>query len=234
MRFPNAAKGVKRIFTAELIKLFGSLCGIAGIVIIAIGVVETVLSSEIKVNDAKALVEAIIADAFGTFLGGLILIVAWVVLSIVAFVLHLVGIINAKNDEISFKSALTCLIIELIAPVIAGIFVNVNSVVSSLFYTFAHLMGLFVTLFIISGCIKLADKLNRGDVSAKGSNVLKLIFVIAALSLVLNVVSTVMMTGTAVFVTAMILFAAALVLIVIQYIMFLSFLSKAKKMLAES
>lgn len=224
MRFPNAAKGVKKLFTAEILNLIGTLCGIIGLGIIAVGIAAAGVNGQ---------TDAGMAALVGGAAGGMIFVIAYVVLVTIAFILHLVGIINARHDEESFKSALICLILNLVAMVCSGIFTSINTTVASLFYTFGNLMNLFVTLFIISGIIKLADQLNRGDVSAKGSNILKIIVVIAALGLVISIVSSFIMS-TAAMVTAMILMAVALILSVVQYIMFLTFLAKAKKMLAES
>lgn len=226
MKYPNAAKGVKRIFTAEILKLIGTISGIVGITIVVIGLITAEATGESKAG----------ITAFVLTLGaGAIPLLAWAVLLLIAFIMRLVGIINARHDEDSFKSSLVCLILDLVSAAVSGVFLSLNNtLVASLLYSFSQLMGLFVTLFIISGIIKLADKLNRGDVSAKGSNVLKLICVIVGLSLLLNIVSSILIGNPVIMYVALILFAAAMVLCIVQYIMFLSFLAKAKKMLAES
>ena len=215
---------MKKIFTAEILKLIGTLCGIIGIAIVAAGVAAAGITGK---------TDAGMAALAGGTVGGMLFVVAYLVLVTIAFILHLVGIINARHDEDSFKSALICLILNLVSMFCFGIFTNINTTVASLFYSFGNLMHVFVTLFIISGIIKMADKLNRGDISAKGSNILKIIVVIAALSLLISIVSSFIMSSAAM-VTALILMAVALVLCIVQYIMFLSFLAKAKKMLAES
>lgn len=225
MRFPNAATGVKRIFTAQILQLIGTICMVIGCIILISGGVTAVLS---KGSDS-GLVAALSQAA-----GASIFLVAYSILAIIAFIMQLVGIINAKKDEDSFKSALICTIIGIIAPIVGGLFVRVSPVVSSLCISFGNLMGLFVTIFIISGIIKLADQLNRGDVSTKGSNILKIIIVIAAISLILSIVSSFMLTNTAILVTAMILLAISMILSLVQYIMFLTLLSQGKKMLLES
>lgn len=225
MRFPNAAKGVKRIFTAQILQLIGSVCAVIGGLIFISGGATALLTKGSNAGAAAALGQMGIALVF--FIG-------YGVLALIAFIMQLVGIINAKNDEDSFKSALVCLIIGIIVPVIGGFFVRSAPVVTSLCASVGNLMTLFVTIFIISGIIKLADQLNRGDVSTKGSNILKIIIVIAGLSLILSIVSSFMLTNTAIAVTALILLAVAMVLSVVQYIMFLTLLAKAKNMLVES
>ena len=224
MRFPNAAKGVKNIFTAQILQLIGSICEIIGLVIVISGGATAILS---KGSDAG------LVAALSQMAGASIFLVAYSILALIAFIMQIVGIVNAKKDEESFKSALICLIIGIIAPIVGALFARVSPVITSLCASVGNLMGLFVTIFIISGIIKLADQLNRGDVSTKGSNILKIIIVIAAISLILSIVSSFMLTNTAVLVIAMILLAISLVLSIIQYIMFLTLLSQAKKMLNE-
>ncbi len=224
MRFPNAAKGVKNIFTAQILQLIGSGCAVIGCIILISSGVTAVLT---KGSDA-GLVAALSQAA-----GASIFLVAYSILALIAFIMQIVGIVNAKKDEESFKSALICLIIGIVVPIIGALFSRVSPVISSLCLSVGNLMGLFVTIFIISGIIKLADQLNRGDVSTKGSNILKMIIVIAGLSLILSIVSSFMMANTAIMVTAVILIVVSIVLSIIQYIMFLTLLSQAKKMLNE-
>ena len=224
MRFPNAAKGVKNIFTAQILQLIGSICEIIGLVIVISGGATAILS---KGSDAG------LVAALSQMAGASIFLIAFSVLALIAFIMQIVGIVNAKKDEESFKSALICLIIGIIAPIVGALFARVSPVIMSLCSSVGNLMGLFVTIFIITGIIKLADQLNNGEVSTKGSNILKIIIVIAGLSLILSIVSSFMLTNPAILVIAMILLAISLVLSLIQYIMFLTLLSQAKKMLNE-
>lgn len=221
MKFPNAAKGVKRIFTAEILELISTICMVVAVVLLILGLV-----AGNKDTDSG------LAVAGGSWMIALIFMLAWVVLSVIAFIMNLVGIINASHDESNFKSALFFLIVSIVSVILSSVFVNTNSMASSLLYSLYSLMNVFVTIFVIAGGVKLADKLNRGDISTKGTNVLKLIIVVNILSLISMLVST-FMGGMMVSVTAAVLSLVALVLNIVQYFMYLSFLSKAKKMLAK-
>ena len=224
MRFPNAAKGVKNIFTAQILQLIGAICEIIGFIILVGGLMAA---------DATKGSNAGVAALLGGSMGSMLLLAAYSILSLIAFIMQIVGIVNAKKDEESFKSALICLIIGIVATIIGGLFMRLSRVVFALFMSVGSLMGAFVIIFIISGCIKLADQLNIGDVSTKGSNILKMIVVIAGLSVILSIVSSFMMANVAIMVTAMILAVVSVVLSIVQYIMFLTFLSQSKKMLNE-
>lgn len=223
MKFPNAAKGMKKIYTSEILKLIATIFLIAAVIMIVIAVA----GGQVGDNIGTAL-------AGGGLIGAGVCAIVWMVLVIIGSILKLVGIINASHDEESFKSALIFWIIGAVAMIVSSILIaNNTNMAGSLLNTFSELLQLFITIFVIAGGVKLADRLNRGDVSAKGTNVLKLIIVVNILSLIAQLVST-FMGGIVTSVVAGVIFLVALLLEVIQYFMYLSFLSKAKKMLIKS
>lgn len=215
MTFPNAAKGVKRIFTAEILALIAAICTVIAIIL---GIIMYGAASANA--DGGAVLSFGGAALFATGAG---------VLMIIAFIMQIVGISNAAKDEVSFKTAMICLIVGIVASLIGSIFSG-SSVIYSITDLVSKLMSLFVTIFIISGIIKLADKLNDGAVSAKGSNLLKLITVIYALSLVANLI-VLILGGYAASVVAGVIALVAVILSIVKYVLFLSYLNQAKKML---
>ncbi len=222
MKFPNAAKGVKKIFTAEILNLIGTIVMVIAAIVVAIG----------AAGAAGAQTEEGIALALGGgMMVALIFIAVYMILAIIAYIMNLVGIINASKDETNFKSALIFLIVGIVTTILVAVFRN-NPVVYSMLLSLGNLMNVFVNIFVIAGGVKLADRLNRGDVSTKGTNVLKLIIVVAILSLIASLISS-FMGGMVASVTAAVLFIVGLVLNIIKYFMYLSFLSQLKKALAE-
>ena len=222
MKFPNAAKGVKKIFTAEILNLIGTIVMVIAAIVVAIG----------AAGAAGAQTEEGIALALGGgMMVALIFIAVYMILAIIAYIMNLVGIINASKDETNFKSALIFLIVGIVTMILVAVFRN-NPVVYSMLLSLGNLMNVFVNIFVIAGGVKLADRLNRGDVSTKGTNVLKLIIVVAILSLIASLISS-FMGGMVASVTAAVLFIVGLVLNIIKYFMYLSFLSQLKKALAE-
>lgn len=220
MRFPNAASGVKKIFTAEILALISEILLLfAGVlVVIALG------ASQNNANDSLAL---------GTLAGFAIFGFGATVIAVIAFILKIVGISQASKDENSFKTAIICLIIGIVGSLVYSIFQTSSPTVASIGNLIYQLMNLFVTIFVISGIIKLADQLNDGVVSAKGSTLLKLITVIYALTIIANII-VLILGGYAVSIVAAIIYLIALILTVVQYIMYLVYLANAKKMLAEN
>ena len=222
MKFPNAAKGVKKIFTAEILNLIGTIVMVIAAIVVAIG----------GAGAAGAQTEEGIALALGGgIMVALIFIAVYMILAIIAYIMNLVGIINASKDETNFKSALIFLIVGIVTTILVAVFRN-NPVVYSMLLSLGNLMNVFVNIFVIAGGVKIADKMNRGDISTKGTNVLKLIIVVAILSLIASLISS-FMGGMVASVTAAVLLIVSLILNIIKYFMYLSFLSQLKKSLAE-
>ena len=225
MKYPNAAKGVKRIFTAEILGLISEILLVVGFILM----IPAVLVDK---NGAEGMEGAAIG---ATVAMGVFVLIAGV-LFIIAFIMNIVGINNASKDEENFKSALLFLVLGLVAKaasITIGRFVKDAAVATGMLDTAANLLNIFVTIFVISGIVKLADRLNRGDISAKGTNVLKILIAVNVLSLIASFIASVMGGPVASNVTLALAIVSA-VLSVVQYIMYLSLLSKAKKMLADS
>lgn len=217
MRFPNAASGVKKLFTAQILGLIASVATIIGLIFL----IFTAAAA-----DANAQGGAVAAG-----LGTIILMGASAVLILIGSIMTLVGIIQASKDEGAFKTALIAIIVSLVAAVIAGIFSS-NGLVQSICQIIQNVMNLAVTLFVINGVTNLAEKMNNTEVWSKGRNLLKVIVCIYALSLIASFISLIF-GGIFMSVTAAILALIAAVLDVISYFLYLSLLNKGKKMLAE-
>ena len=225
MKYPNAAKGVKRIFTAEILGLISSILLVVGFILMIPAVLV-----------AKNVAEGMEGAAIGATLAMGVFVLIAGVLSIIAFIMNIVGISNASKDEENFKSALLFLILGLVAKaasITIGRFVKDAAVATGMLDSASSLLNIFVTIFVISGIVKLADRLNRGDISAKGTNVLKILIAVNVLSLIASFVASVM-GGPVASGVSLVLAIVSAVLSLVQYIMYLSLLGKAKKMLIES
>ena len=217
MKFQNAATGVKRIFTAEILKLIAAIVTVVGIVMTIVTVAAANANSQ----------GGTIAAGVGTVL----LIAAASILALIGGIMALVGIINASKDEGAFKTALILVIISLIAAVVGGIFYQ-NATVQSICQIVQNLMSIFVTVFVIKGITNLAVKIGNDEVAKQGKSLLTIIVVFYALSLIANILVLVF-GGMFASVLGGVLAVVALVLNIIAYIVYLSLLSKGKNMLAE-
>ena len=216
MRFPNAAAGVKKIFTSEILSLIAGLLS----VIAAIGGVVLAAAATSADNSSDAATAAGLTGLgiFAVFgIGAAILLV-------IAFILKLVGINKAKVDESAFKTAMIFVLVGIVATLIGG-FIN-NDTVKSIFDIISSVASLCVTLYIIQGIKNLADQLNDGAVSAKGSKIFMLIACIYCIRILASIISLFAPT------VAGILELVGAIVSIVQYIIFLTYLSQAKKMLA--
>ena len=210
MKFQNAATGVKRIFTAEILKLIAAIVTVVGIVMTIVTVAAANANSQ----------GGTIAAGVGTVL----LIAAASILALIGGIMALVGIINASKDEGAFKTALILIIISLIAAVVGGIFYQ-NATVQSICQIVQNLMS-------IKGITNLAVKIGNDEVAQQGKSLLTIIVVFYALSLIANILVLVF-GGMFASVLGGVLAVVALVLNIIAYIVYLSLLNKGKNMLAE-
>lgn len=224
MKFPNAANGVKKIFTAEILSLISGICMFVMIVLLVVALAAAKAVS----GGADGAAAGAVASGAGTLVFG----IGSGVLAIIAFILNIVGISKASKDEESFRMALFAVIGGIILSVIGTAFNNVNGYVSSIMQALQVVADLLVLLYVIQGIRYLSLKLNRPDIDQKGQNLFKIIFIVLVLQFIARIV-VIIFGGMAASITSAIIALIAVILSVIEYILYLAFLAKAKKMLAE-
>lgn len=166
MRFPNAYKGVKKIYQAELMMLFAT---VLSLIIIFVGYSSAGYGALLALTNTQA----------GTIVA---LTMVMGILYIAAFIILLVGIINAKNDEITFKKALYGILIGIVLSTIAVLFNKVQAVVSPLI----DLCKLFTTYYILRGICSLAAKMEDNEVKALAEKACMIVCIAHAVSYLLE------------------------------------------------
>ena len=217
MKFPNAAKGISKIFTSEILALIAAIAtGVATILAV-------VMYASAKTNST--------AGAAASGIGMLVLGLGASVLLVIALILKIVGVVQTSKDEDSFKMIIYLTIFTLIVAVIAAIFSRVtflNNIANAV-----SAIGSFVTtLLIILGIGNLGVQVGNDEVIDKCSSQFKLILGIGIVALLARFFCIFLPTVPAQGIVIA-LAVVALVLNVIQYILYLSLLSKAKKMLND-
>ena len=219
MKFPNAHNGVKKIFTAEILGLIGTIAmavaGAAAIILAAL--VNAGNGSE--TSAAAGAVTAILA-VFG---------IAGDILMLIGFILNLVGIKAAMKDEAAFKTAMVFTLIGIVASVFATIYSS-NETVSGLMKILMDFTQLCVAVFVIRGIMNLAEKLHNQKMVAGGRKATTYMTVAYCLPIVISFVST-LISLKAESTATMVLSLIALLLSIIAYIIFLNYLRRAVKML---
>lgn len=167
--FQNAHAGIKKIFASEIMMLIASI-------IICVGAVVTLASiSETDENPTSIMI-----------LGAIV--IAFAIITLIAFILNIVGLSKAKKDEQGFQTAYMLTIAGILVSLVSGFFSN-NENISNIFTTAIDLIWLLVTCFIIVGIVSLATKVNHSAVAAKGTSLLRLIVFVQVLSIVIRITS---------------------------------------------
>ena len=219
MKFRYAAKGVKKIFIAEIIELIACFFLIAASILPFIHALNGKSFNDLSdLNEANKIMVVV-----GALVGsGMIF---------VAYIINLIGIINAGKDEGFFKTALAFVILAAASNIIAACFESGsdwNTICSGI----AKAADLGVTICVIEGIVSLSKKLGNTELAARGKTIEKIIVVIYVLAIAGVISVTFIGTNEATAVIGLILLAGSFILSVVQYILYIGYLSKAKNMLA--
>ena len=217
MRFPNAYKGVGRIYKAEILMLITSvLLIIAGIIMIA----------------ALPQIEADNDGALAVAGGALIVMLVSSIVATVAFILNLMGISSAMKDEPSFKMAMICTCVAIGASVLSSI-LSSSETVSDIFNTVYNIAKIIVTLMIIQGICNLSVRMKNQDMLDRGKRLMYLLLIVQCLALVASIISAVFQRSNSGLATAGVLLIISAIIDIVESFMYLGYISKAKKMLEK-
>lgn len=212
MKFPNAYKGVGRLFLSEIFSIIAAICVFFGEVIPLADIIDNPETVELS----------------GSLIGGGIIVMVALVMALISFILMIMGISAASQDEPTFKSAMIAVIVAIVVSLVAGFF-SKNELISSLLDIFKRGLELCIVWYCIEGIKSLAEKCANNDMVERGDTILKLYFGALIISVALNVVTS--FTNFNALLELVIAIAAA-ILAVVAYLLYLIYLSQAKKMLA--
>ena len=217
MTFPNAANGIKKLFIGEILALFSAIA-IACSVIFSKPVLSE--AGEITSLEGSVTVAAILLSVGG-------------IIAVVAYILQLVGIAKASKDEEAFKGALYLILFSILFSIagaaLAYAFPN-NTLLSNIGTVVTNLLEILITFLVIGGIGSLGAKLNDTELETKAAGLLKIIVTVIVLKFIGNCVVTLFKENIAEVVVT-VLGILVLILTIVQYIVYLSLLSKAKNSL---
>ena len=204
MTFPNALAGIKKIFTAEILAIAGTvLAGIGGVMLAAAAVIG---------NPVEA--------GFGAIFAAIGLVVI-----IVSYIMNLVGLYQAGKDERKyFRTAFILSIAALVLSIVGGIAQSAAAKEMMVFGLITDIINIVVAVLVISGIMLLADKCLNEKVKKMGKNILIMWVIIYAIALVLKLIPS--QTSA-----AAVLAGVSAILLIVVYIIYLVYLSRAIKML---
>ena len=220
MRFPNACKGLKKIFFAELISLIALVPYAVSLVLIQF------LPEEIDKNNAEMLP----AEVVGTILSILSL-----VMMTVAYVLNVIGYVTASKDNESFKKAMLLTVAGMVLTVVSGIMENANGnpILTNTFDSMENILDLLITLMTISGIVTLSVTYGNLRMVESGKALFKFLFAIYLPTLIAYVfVYLLRNTRSAAFLAVTVTFIS-FALNTVYSLLYLRYLYRAVNMLEE-
>ena len=216
MRFPNAYRGVKKIWLAEMLMLLVAIVGIIMVIVMAAN--GTMVGEDIVINEGVKTPIAVLG-------------IVTAVIALVAFILNLIGLINANNDDSAFRIALLVTILGIVASAISAIWSN-NETLNKWMDTALIICSMFASYYVLTGIANLAEKMSDAATKAvalKSRTLVEGSFCATALfKLIISIFK--IQNGSTI---STILAVIALLLELVSYILYLRALSKGKKMLAN-
>ena len=211
MKFPNAFVGVKKIYTSEILVIITLVFGLI-----------TVFAAFFTAGVIEAGVDEAVNASLGVT-GVLTIITA--ILSLIAFIMNLVGFSRAGKDEPIFQFALYASFIGIAVSVASGLLPE--GFVKELLSVINEIVLLLVPLLSISGIMSLAKKCMNSDMENRGNSLIKLITAGIIISGVADIIYHFFVNG------AIVLGIIAIVIDLIASLIYLGYLNRARKMLAE-
>ncbi len=147
-------------------------------------------------------------------------------MSLISFILTIVGLVKASKDDDGFKTALAFIILAVVATIVGSCFQSSNTFIYNICTT-------FVTCHVILGIISLADQLGDDAVAEKGRSLFKVIIAVYVIAIIGVASYTFVLINPALAVIAYVIVCISMVVSIVSYFLYLSLLSKAKKMLAK-
>jgi len=218
MRYPNAAKGINKIWIAEILSIVAALLAIVMVFLVAANHIDTTISGDEAVQALET--AKIGGPVVGLGLGMMLLV-------LVSYILNLIGIVNASKDDEGFKRALWALLASIAFGVVAAILENSNARVANWLEVPSTLFELVVMIYVLEGIGNLARNLVKndiGDLSKQCRTWLMCALILAAVAEIFVAIGT---EGSVLNTTSGV---AAALLQLVAYVAYLRVLNRARQM----
>ncbi len=220
MRFPNACKGLKKIFFAELISLIALVPYAVSLVLVQF------LPEEIDKNNAEILPAEVVVT---------ILSILSMVMMTVAYVLNVIGYVTASKDNESFKKAMLLTIAGMVLTVVSGIMENANGnpILTNTFDSMENILDLLITLMTISGIVTLSVTYGDLRMVESGKALFKFLFAIYLPTLIAYVFVYLLRNTRSAAILAVTVTFISFALNTVYSLLYLRYLYRAVNMLEE-
>lgn len=218
MRYPNAAKGIKKIWIAEILGILAVVLAIALVFMLAANNVDTNMSGEeaAQMMETAKIAGPVVVLGFGMML-----------LMLASYLLNLIGISNAAKDEEGFKRALWVLLASMVFGIVAAILENSNAKVANWLKVPSTLFELVVIVYVLEGIGSLARNLGKSDIVDLSKQCKTWMMCALVLSAAAEVFVALGTEGSTLSTTSGV---AAALLQIVAYVVYLRVLNKARQM----
>lgn len=207
--FPNAASGMKKLFKAEIFMLVGAILS-------ALSLIFTFLA----------------VTNFALLIVVTICVIAGLVFSLVGYINSLIAVKRAGADHSGYNSAFLCMIFALVITVV-GSALTLFAVVgpaADIVKLVSNVLEVVAVLLVIQSTEKLLFDRDKDALAVKGERVTTFIIIPYIISIILKVVTLFVLTPG----VNIVLSIVSLICAVVGYILYLSFIKKASKNLADA
>ncbi len=223
MMYSKAYKGIRKLFVAGILSLAGSVC-------VWLAIIPGILGVSAAINGALG---GFLAGGIGT----LVFLLAGLLLPVIAYILKLVGLGQASNDDPLFHQGFLFAVLALIFILTETVLTAFNlgtGVVEGIIGTAYGVLDVVVAVYTIYGIQSLAEKLEDYKMVQKGSSLVKYITIFYAASLFATLLSVLFGSSMVMQLLAGFLSFITSILNLIIYIVFLVYLGRTKKMLRNA
>ncbi|MBR6443996.1 MAG: hypothetical protein IKS63_01020 [Firmicutes bacterium] len=200
MTYSNAYEGSKKLIVAEILVLIVAVGGIAVQVMLAGGV-------QTEIGTAKT------AASIGTLC---------MIVTIVAYIVNLVGLNQAGKDEPFFKTAFAISLITVLVSVASSVLTAIGyESIQSIASLAGEILQIFIIIYVISGIVSLAQRMKDTKLEQTGKKMLPLIPALMFISILVRLVNDVFgkggetVAGAVNIGTAAITFAAGIIYLIL-------------------
>jgi hypothetical protein len=218
MEYPNAAKGLKKIFLAELLHLIGAVMVVCALIVLASNGISMKTSGDVLRDKLTAT---------GMTVPMIIYSVGTVVLLLIGLFLNLAGIYQASRDEDSFKRAMWATLFTIVVSIVGSFIQRGNPAAADWIDMIITISTMMTALLVLDGIIRIAGSTGNSELSDLAKWCSKFIIFPFVFSLVGELLIAVFALNES---TIALVGAAVYVLDAVSYIMYLRVLSKARTM----
>ncbi|MEE0956960.1 MAG: hypothetical protein UH734_02605 [Ruminococcus sp.] len=221
MKLLNAEKGIKKIIVSEIVAILAAVMSSAASLFLGIQLSVDQISVVNPWTDAGwgtwGLVSGLIAISF----------------LLIQLGFGFVGYVQAARDEACFKNAMICTIAGSVLMIVGSSVQSASSTVSTVLSASGTIVEMFVMVYAIIALLHLAEKCDRPDMINMGTLMLKILVITYIVSALNALIIRIFELSSHARIVAVVTGAVDLVLSVMQYVLFMVYLQKTKKMLAQ-